>query len=222
MNKIVIINRAVPGSGKTTISKSIVEYMLSKKIQTNIHSTDNFFLTKDNEYIFDITKLNEYHNKNQSDFSESLAKNTPLVICDNINILPWQTEPYTILARKYGYKIIFINFYPRELKKHIESQKITKEKPDAHGVSKDVLLRFIEEHRVYNSLLDKTIPINENTQIRYTWDAENSKRKSTGKLSKYFDLDYLVEIYPEEYHVFKNIIGKKIYDIHNIGNNNDY
>lgn len=113
-NKIVIINRAVHGSGKTTISNAILKTMSALDIGISIHSTDEYFMCG-NRYIFDILKLYEYHKKNEQSFKQSLKYKKTVVVCDNTNLLPWQAEFYSSSARKFGYKIVFINFLPREL-----------------------------------------------------------------------------------------------------------
>ena len=203
INKTIIINRAVPGSGKTTISNCLIKYLESKGISTAIHSTDEFFITEDRRYDFQIEKLYAYHQSNLSDFVESLKVDIPVVICDNINIAPWQTKPYTDVARDYGYRIIFLNFFPRELEKHIESQRVTPDKPDAHGVPEDVLVRFIEEYNIYNSLLDKSFSINHDIHIDYFWDSKNNIRVASGRPSEHFDSDTIINILPHDYHELK-------------------
>ena len=62
MIKTVIINRAVPGSGKTTITNCIVAELRDNDIDVAVHSTDEYFMVG-NKYIFDIEKLNTYHQK---------------------------------------------------------------------------------------------------------------------------------------------------------------
>ena len=58
--KTVIINRAVPGSGKTTIARCITQALRSVGLQVINHSTDEFFM-HDGRYCFDISKLHKYH-----------------------------------------------------------------------------------------------------------------------------------------------------------------
>lgn len=126
--RTVIINRAVPGSGKTTITNCIVNELKQKNINVAIHSTDEYFMIG-NKYLFDIDKLNTYHQSNLLEFKKSIEKGVDVIICDNTNIAPWQTEVYTKLAREHKYQILIITLNPREVEKHIESQKVTKEKP---------------------------------------------------------------------------------------------
>ncbi|MGL2722054.1 AAA family ATPase [Helicobacter pylori] len=113
-NKLVVINRAIPGGGKTS----------------------EYFIQIDEEgfrrYVFDKKKLNEYHQNNQEAFKQALESNIDIVVCDNTNFESWQSKPYTDMARGFGYKILLIDFKPRELELHLEAQKITQECPDVH------------------------------------------------------------------------------------------
>ena len=61
--KTIIITRAVPGSGKTTITNCIVSELKKNSITVAIHSTDEYFIVKE-KYIFEIDKLGNYHEKN--------------------------------------------------------------------------------------------------------------------------------------------------------------
>lgn len=210
-NRIVIINRAVPGSGKTTISKAILNTLSALNIDISIHSTDEYFM-RGNCYVFDISKLYEYHKKNEQAFEQSLKDKKTIVVCDNTNLLPWQTEFYSGAARKFGYKIVFINFLPRELYKHVQSQKITPEKPDAHNVPESQIIKFIENFNDYNDLLDKTIPINPKKHFNFEWDSTSCEPIKSG-VSKYFDYDFLISINPDEYHKTKETIGAQIVNI---------
>ncbi len=51
--KFVIINRAVPSSGKSTISRIISEGLAKMGYIMKIHSTDEYFMF-DGKYVFDI------------------------------------------------------------------------------------------------------------------------------------------------------------------------
>ncbi len=211
IKKTVIINRAVPGSGKTTITNCIVNELKKNSISVSIHSTDEYFMVG-NKYLFNIEKLNDYHQKNLKEFEKSLINNIDVVICDNTNIAPWQSEPYTKLARKYNYQIIFITLDPRELEKHVESQKVTPQKPDAHGVEESILKRMIEEYKQFDDLLNPKIIIDPTKHIHYKWD-NNMLTKINVGTAKHFDLDYLIRILPNEYKKAQKEIGNKIINL---------
>lgn len=211
MKKTVIINRAVPGSGKTTISNCVLTYLKALDIPVKIHSTDEFFLTEDGRYVFDKEKLCGFHQLNFLNFEKSLRSEKPVVICDNTNLIPWQTVPYTDAARKWGYQILFVTFVPRGLEKHVQSQMVTPEKPDAHGVSREVLIRFIDEYETYNVLLNRTEAIDQSLHKNYEWDLELNSRVESEKPCPHFDLDKTIVIQPDEYHNIKRTIGSEIY-----------
>ena len=215
MIKTVIINRAVPGSGKTTITNCIVAELRDNDIDVAVHSTDEYFMVG-NKYIFDIEKLNTYHQKNFLEFKNSIEKKIDVVICDNTNIASWQTEIYTQLAREYKYQILIITLNPRELEKHIESQQVTEEKPDAHGVEEDVLKNMIHEYGLYDDLLNPKILLNEKKHLHFIWDEKINKKVSIG-LAKHFDSDKIIRILPDEYKEFQETIGKKILSLINKG-----
>jgi len=211
IKKTVIINRAVPGSGKTTITNCIVNELKQNNINVAIHSTDEYFMVG-NKYMFDIYKLNTYHQKNLLEFKKSIDDDIDVIICDNTNIAPWQTELYTKLAREYQYQILIITLNPRELEKHVKSQKVTKEKPDAHGVEEDILKKMMQEYEIYDDLLNPNILIDETKHLHYVWDEENNKKVSIG-LAKHFDSDMVIRILPDEYRAIQKNIGKTILTI---------
>ena len=211
MEKVVIINRAVPGSGKTTLTNCIVDELKNNNLTISIHSTDEYFM-ENGQYLFDIEKLETYHQNNLKEFENSLKKGIEVVICDNTNIAPWQTEPYTDLARENGYKIIIFTLDPRELEKHIESQKITPEKPDAHGVGEDVLKRMIDEYFIYDDLLNPRIVIDEKKYLHYRWNSEKNQKECVG-LATHFDCDLVVRVLPDEYKKIQQTIGKKFLNL---------
>jgi len=208
IKKTVIINRAVPGSGKTTITNCIVDELINNNIKVAIHSTDEYFMIE-NKYVFDITKLFKYHQQNLQEFIKSIKKNLDVVICDNTNIAPWQTEEYTKIAREYNYQIIFITLNPHELFKHVEFQKTTLQKQDAHEISEEVLKKMIKEYYIYDDLLNPKILINKHRHIQYKWDS-NKNMKTVIGIAKHFDSDFIIRIFPDEYIEVQKYIGKKI------------
>lgn len=212
IKKTVIINRAVPGSGKTTITNCIVHEIKQNDIGVSVHSTDEYFMVK-NQYIFEIDKLYEYHQKNLLEFTKSIEKRIDVIICDNTNIAPWQTEPYTRLARENNYQIIYITLDPREFIKHVESQKVTPEKPDAHGVNEDILKNMIKEYYIYDDLLNPNIVISKHKHAHYIWSNEKNEKIIIGT-AKHFDSDFIIRILPNEYRDIQQTIGKKIRNLY--------
>lgn len=209
--KTVIINRAVPGSGKTSITKIIKKALESEDLSVEIHSTDEFFM-ENGRYCFDVTKLAYFHQCNLDNFANALERGVDVVFCDNTNIEPWESVPYTDMAREFGYKILFINLTPRELYKHVLAQQVTPEKPDAHGVPEEQLVVFIDGFNTYNSLLDKSAEVDHNKHFCKIWNQENLCTVEE-ESSDVFDFDDVITIEPFEYHEAKLTIGAKVVDL---------
>ena len=208
-HKIVIINRAVSGSGKTSMTRYVIDDLRARGLSVAVCSTDDFFMV-DGRYVFDVEKLNGYHLQNQANFIAELERGTDVVICDNMNLLPWQSQPYTDAARKYNYRILFLNFLPRELEKHLASQIVTPEKPDAHGLTKEALERFIQNFNDYNDLLDRNTVRDIKRHRVFTWNFVDNMAMDTGELAQYFDSDVVITISHAEFDVFKKTLAGSI------------
>ena len=149
-----------------------------------------------------------YHKRNFANFLDSLGKGIDLVVVDNTNLKPWECEPYTKAARRAGYRIVLFNFMPREFEKHLASQQVTPDKPDAHQVSADLLRRFISEFYLYNDLLNRDFVPDPHVHINCVWDDETMQLKKVDSPVSHFDYDDLLVIAPTEYHDLKNKIGE--------------
>lgn len=121
--------RGLPGSGKSTRAAQLAGECGA------IHSTDDFFMV-DGEYVFDPAMLGRYHDRNYASFVESLGKGVPVVICDNTNSQTWEWERYYLVARDYGYRVVFIEIG------HPPTEECARR--TTHGVPVEVIRRMIE------------------------------------------------------------------------------
>ena len=138
-----------------------------------------------------------------------LANGIDLVVVDNTNPHPWETEPYTDAARAAGYQIVILNFLPREFEKHMASQKVTPEKPDAHEVPEQSMREHIADFLNYNDLLDKSFTPDPTRHFNYHWDGEKQDVVKLPGTAKHFDYNTLITITPKEYHTLKETVGTK-------------
>ena len=101
--KNLYIIRGLPGSGKSTIAKS-----LGKPWQ--IFEADQFFM-KNGKYEFDGSKLKEAHNwckrKVQYWMHPSLVGSLFFrnIVISNTFTQEWEMRFYQIIAKKYGYRV---------------------------------------------------------------------------------------------------------------------
>ena len=207
--KTVLINRAVPGSGKTTFAKNIFAAVSGVGLSIAVHSTDEYFM-KDGRYIFDVTRPSEYHRRNLEAFKRSLANGVDLIVVDNTNLHPWETEHYTNAARAAGYQIVILKFLPREFEKHMAAQKVTPEKPDAHEVPEQSMREHIADFLNYNDLLDRSFVPDPTRHVNYRWDDGKQDVVKLPGTARHFDYDTLITIAPEDYNRLKNAIGDQV------------
>jgi len=132
--RLVIINRGVPGSGKSTFINSLKE--TAPQLNVKVHSTDDLWMV-DGKYMFDFKKLGEKHEKNYDNFCESLDTGVDIVFCDNTNIKARDYNKYVNASRKRGYRVIAVVFYPSDIKDHVAR--------NTHDVPEFVLSRMRDE-----------------------------------------------------------------------------
>jgi len=79
MKKIAIINRGVPGSGKSTFIKALRKVAEAEGLTISVHSTDDKFMV-DGEYKWDMYLTRQYHRENLNDFTDSLESDINIVV----------------------------------------------------------------------------------------------------------------------------------------------
>ena len=215
--KVVVINRAVPGSGKSTIARRIVAAVEGKGCRGAVHSADDFFISPAGTYDFDSARLDGNHRSCLEGFQRDVAAGVPLVICDNTNLSPWQSEPYIAAARQHGYRIVVLGFAPRELEAHVRAQIVTSEKPDAHGVPEGTLREMIKEYDDYKKLLDRSYVINPSRDVRERWNAETLSVEKTDEALCHYDVDEALEVMPDEYRRAQESIPLRILEMMGLG-----
>lgn len=132
-NKIVYIMRGLPGSGKSTMAKSLAG------TTGCVVSADDFFMVN-GEYRFDVTKLGEAHGQCMRRAIEHVQSGVeaPLVV-DNTNISNVEIAPYVLLAQAYGW-------FPQILTLHSENAYVvaTCAKRNTHGVPIERVMAMFE------------------------------------------------------------------------------
>lgn len=105
-NRILIIMRGLPGSGKTHLAKQLVDMLVgpNDNYKTHIFSTDDFFMVR-GQYQHDKYKLPEAHDWNHKRVAEATKMGVSPVIVDNTNVELWEMEPYLRFGVRNGYII---------------------------------------------------------------------------------------------------------------------
>lgn len=106
-NRILILMRGVPGSGKSHLARQIINMMFGPSpnhYKTYILSTDDYFMVR-GQYQYDKYRLSEAHSWNHNRAKSALRSGLSPVIIDNTNVELWEMEPYLREGVSNGYII---------------------------------------------------------------------------------------------------------------------
>ncbi len=206
MQKIVIINRGIPASGKSTFTQKIVSTLQESGISAVSCSTDDYFMAGE-EYLFDTTKLREYHLKNQDRFKSALKDGIEMVICDNTNIEPWETKPYYEMAKEFDYRVILMDFEPRNIEQHTQAQT---NEGYSRNIPTDILTQMHQSYQNYKELTAKNSypSIYQNPKREY--DELSEQVIKLDEASEPFYYDDLIRVTSKDYVKIKDTIGNLI------------
>lgn len=99
-DRLLLLIRGLPGSGKTTLAESIRE--LNHRDCT-IHSADDYFVDDNGVYRFDPNKLRHAHAQCEATVNNSMRWNTALVLVHNTFTRDSEMMNYYALAELHGY-----------------------------------------------------------------------------------------------------------------------
>jgi len=102
MEKVLYILRGIPGSGKSTFAKMLVEKDYCHK------EADMFFVDRDGNYNFEPSKIKDAHQWCQEEMDFLMRLGHSPVVVSNTFTQEWEMEPYFELAKTHGYKTFSI------------------------------------------------------------------------------------------------------------------
>lgn len=147
-DKVFIILRGLPGSGKTHLSNILKNNILPKN-SSRIVSADQYFTNKDGEYIYDSKKIKEAHQYCFDSANEAIILNIPFIIVDNTNISVSSYDKYLDLATQNQYDVIVIEIVVND-----------------RDLAKEVISRSVHN-----------IPIKDGLRMFNTWEDQNENKK---------------------------------------------
>lgn len=98
LDKVLIIVRGLPGSGKSSFAEQIS--------QNDVYiEADQFWFDEEGNYNFDVSRIGEAHYWCQQHVDEWMCKGFPQITVSNTSTTEKELESYYYLAEKYGYKV---------------------------------------------------------------------------------------------------------------------
>uniref|UniRef100_A0A8D1EUP8 DUF7818 domain-containing protein n=1 Tax=Sus scrofa TaxID=9823 RepID=A0A8D1EUP8_PIG len=183
LQKLLILLRGLPGSGKTTLSR----ILLGQSRDGIVFSTDDYFHHQDG-YRYNVNQLGDAHDWNQNRAKQAINQGRSPVIIDNTNTQAWEMKPYVEMAIGKGYRVEFHEpetwwkFDPEELEKEINLKKTghrlsktkqkrnRKRKPKQHSPGK-----IMEENSI--ETLSYLTPGDQDPRQSEEEDLEDTKRE---------------------------------------------
>jgi predicted kinase len=126
MDKVLILLRGLPGSGKTSFANLIWASQV-------ICEADQFFYDKEGNYNFDATKLGHAHKACQEKVETFMKDNQnnhqfyPEIVVSNTSTTEKELQPYLDLALKYGYTVVSLiieNFHNGKSVHNVPDEKL--------------------------------------------------------------------------------------------------
>jgi predicted kinase len=93
--KELFLLRGLPGSGKTTLAKSIGGVFIEADL----------FFEYEGKYEFDASKLKDAHAWCQNAVKVWTKNGVEKIVVSNTFTQTWEMQPYYDLAEKYGYRV---------------------------------------------------------------------------------------------------------------------
>lgn len=100
MEKVLMLCRGIPGSGKTTFAKILGS--------NYYYEADMFFIDENGVYKFEPSKIKDAHKWCQDRVKTDMSLGLPKIVVSNTFTQEWEMEPYFELAKEFGYKTFSI------------------------------------------------------------------------------------------------------------------
>jgi predicted kinase len=135
MTKRLILIGGLPGSGKSTCAKQLVDKLSYVYRSFSVFEADDFFTDAQGNYLFRPELLHHAHEYCQKRTEHAMKESTELIIVANTFTRKWESEAYYKLAKRYGYDATF-----RWIDSGLSDEELAAR--NVHGVPVEVIKRM--------------------------------------------------------------------------------
>uniref|UniRef100_A0A182P969 Smr domain-containing protein n=1 Tax=Anopheles epiroticus TaxID=199890 RepID=A0A182P969_9DIPT len=100
--RVMVLMRGAPGSGKSYLSRALIDQTSGGDYRNHIFSADDYFMVN-GAYKFQPDALDAAHRFNQQNVLAKARDGWSPIVVDNTNICLWEMYPYVKIAADNGY-----------------------------------------------------------------------------------------------------------------------
>ena len=128
----LVILRGLPGSGKTTIARS-----LSEANKYPVFSIDDYFTNPETgEYHFAFSENHLAYKHCETQTEKAMQEQKQKIFLHNTFTLDWEIEPYFELAKRYQYDVFVLT-----VEKYHSGD-------NSHGITEEQLKKMAEKYKI--------------------------------------------------------------------------
>ena len=166
--KVLIILRGLPGSGKTTFARNLCNQSTNLNIhKPEICSSDYYFEKDDGTYEYNPKDVGASHRWAQSELSAMIEDGVSYIILDNINSQSWEAKRYVEPAINNGYHVEIVQILSPWCKnlEELEKRCIS----NGHNVSLESIKKIAKRwHKTFtiDSIMNSTGPTHSRQPVK--------------------------------------------------------
>lgn len=94
----------LPGSGKSTLARVLA----GERHDGEWYEADDYHIGDDGVYRWKPENVKQAHQQCQASVEGDMRTHEPVILVANTFTRRWEREPYRELARKYGYRVVWL------------------------------------------------------------------------------------------------------------------
>lgn len=129
-DKILILLRGLPGSGKTTLA-----HLLSEE-KYPVYSIDDYFTDEKGNYHFKFEENHLAYKKCEENIRQSMKNSESKIFVHNTCTMEWEMEMYFKLSAEFNYQLHILT---------VENYHATK---NVHDITNDQIQKMAEKYKI--------------------------------------------------------------------------